>query len=43
MESGGSTGPGRMKLPDAWSSVLKIDDKLTLPIKPHWVQPDVEL
>ena len=31
VESGRNRGRGRVKLPDAWTRVLKIDDRLKLP------------
>ena len=41
VESGRNRGRGRVKLPDAWTRVLKIDDRLKLPLKSYWVESDV--
>ena len=37
-----SASRGRVKIPDAWSRVLKIDDRLKLPIQEYWVAADIQ-
>ena len=41
VESRSSRGRGRVKLPDAWTRVLHISDKLKMPLKSYWVESDV--